>query len=314
MIMGIYTRSSHKYYVDERIRFMKKTLLSSLLENRAFQVPVREFRDRAENNPFAKRKRTIVVDPEDLDDYDDDYGEADVAGMDDFVRRRETRRGLDDVSRSFTDAHSGVTRSRYDSIVRDIDDLSGGSELNKDTSSPSNFNDDQLRMKSGKDSLYLSTKDLSYKKNEFNQERDVDDIDLDVGNQFMRQLDADDENPDDEFSDLDSEMGEEEPEEDDDEFSDLDPNMEEEERYDGVIRSIKGAYLVSKKEQPDETFTEVWIYNVGDEYEDEANIRKAILSATDIDPTKNFSEDGSQEAVIKTVGNVQFLTLVGLPD
>ena len=101
---------------------------------------------------------------------------------------------------------------------------------------------------------------------------------------------------------------------DNDEFDDLDPDTEEAPRYDGIVRAIKGTYLVSKKEQPDETYTEVWVYNVGDEFEDEANIRKSILSATDIDPTKNFSEDGSQEAVMKTVGNVQFLTLSGLPD
>jgi len=89
---------------------------------------------------------------------------------------------------------------------------------------------------------------------------------------------------------------------------------EESTRYDGVVRAVKGAYLVSKKQQPDETFTEVWMYNTGKKYEVEANIRKSILAGTDIDPMSNYSEDKSQEAVLRSVGNVQYLTLVGLPD
>lgn len=273
---------------------MKKTLLASLLKEASMnKKEVESFYERAELNPFSRKRRVV-----DLDDED----------MDDIVRDRAGNRGLDKVSRSFSGYHAGVYGSRYDNMVRDIDDLDDAFRFDQ-----FDYEDDD-----DDDKLYVSTNDKSYRRNEFNQDQDIYDIELDVGDAFMRSIEDADEDPFDEFSDEDEEDFSDEEfsdEEEDDEFDDLDPDMEDGDgRYEGVIRAVKGAYLVSKIQQPDETYTEIWIYNVGKKFEDEADIRKAILAATDIDPTKNFSEDGSQEAVIKTVGNVQFMTVVGLPD
>jgi hypothetical protein len=176
------------------------------------------------------------------------------------------------------------------------------------------------------DDFHLGYNDRSYRRNEFNDEDDIDDIDADAGWAFMRDLD--DEFDDDEFdaddddyindvSDImnagDDDAGGES-EEGDDEFDGDEESDDSDKNYAGNIRAIKGAYLVRKVEEPDETYTEVWMYSVGKRYADEANIRKNILAGTDIDPTKNFSEDGTQESVITTIGNVQYLAITGLPN
>ena len=248
---------------------MKRLRLSDVLKSRTFQKP---FGKNAERNPF------------------------DDTSMDDFVRDRGSRQGLDKVSRSFRGPNNGVNGSRYDNIVRK-------DELNSDSIGNSNsrrgYDDYVPDYADDGDNLYLSTKKSPYKRNEFNEPEDIDDIDVEAGWAFMRSLsDMHDDMPDE-----DSEGG------DDSEGGNFDGT-----RYDGVVRSIKGAYLVSKDKQPDATYKEVWVYNVGDQFNDESNIRSNILAGTDIDPTKNFSEDGSQESHISTVGNVQFLTITGLPD
>jgi hypothetical protein len=142
--------------------------------------------------------------------------------------------------------------------------------------------------------------------------------DMEMGDDRMPEeepLPEDDEDPTDDFSQGDMAQGDlsqgdlEQPE--------LDPDEEPEEEpseFEGVVRSVKGAVLVSKKQQPDETYTEVWMYNAGKKYKHEANIRRSVLSGTDIDPSRNFSEDGSQEATIVTLGNIQYMTLSGIPD
>lgn len=261
---------------------MKKLRFFDLLKSKKFELTEREFKATAEPNPFMGKPRRRK-------------------GMDAYVRDGDHRRGLDKVSRSYTGSDSGVNGSRYDNMVRDIDDLEA------------DFFDNLPDFDKEDDNLYLKPVDRSYRRNEFNHEDDIDDLDAEAGWKFMRQLDAD--LDDEEYgADIGDIMGGEKSQ---DNAGDNDDEMENEPKstqYDGIIRSVKGAYLVSKKQQPDETFTEVWIYNVGDKYDEEANIRKNILSGTDIDPTKNFSEDGSQEAVIKSMGNIQYLTVVGLPD
>jgi hypothetical protein len=295
---------------------MKKTLLSTILKDSVKMNPkeVENFFERAEPNPFLNRRSS--------------------GGLDKLVRR-DTNINLD---------------------VDDID--------YDDHSAYVDWEDEQMHDDDDHNRRYvLPHKNKSYKRNEYNQDSDIDDIDLDVGDEFMRNLDSDDdyydddyydddyydddyydddpmfdedydeydgefddddltddefdrllnsddEDPTDEFSD-----DEESDDEESDEFSDLDPEEADNDgKYQGVIRSVKGAYLITKLQQADETYTEIWMYNVGKNFDDEANIRKSILSSTDIDPTKSFSEDGSQEAIIKTVGNVQFLTITGLPD
>jgi hypothetical protein len=318
---------------------MKPTRFFELLRSRRFELTDNKFNPNAESNPFIgkKGKMAMLVN---LSDDDDDEG------MDDFVRNRGARQGLDRVSRAHTGPHSGVMASRYDNMVRDIDDLDYDEKEHYRNPATRNFADDYLQdFEDDEDDLYKSTKDHSYERNEFNDEEDIDDFDADAGWKFMRQLnaeagemDTDDDNfkinyGNDEMGEINTvngfnpkkgddvdKMGEEEMEQEEmgqdamnpDEH---DPEEEKEKsKFEGIVRSIKGANLVSKKQQADETFTEVWIYNVGKKFSDEAGIRKGILSGTDIDPTKNFSEDGAQEAVISSIGNVQYLTLTGIPD
>jgi len=316
---------------------MKPTRFFELLRTRRFELADKDkFNSNAEPNPFMGKKGKMAM-------LVNLTGDEDEEGMDDFVRDRGSRQGLDRVSRAHTGPHSGVMGSKYDDMVRDVSDLDYDGE-DQEYRNPHNrrFSDDYPQdFEDTEDDLYKSTKDHSYERNEFDDEDDIDDFDADAGWKFMRQLNAEagDEKPD-YPADMDykdgfgqgepDEMGEVgrpngfNPEKGDDvdkldrdamDQDDMDPDGQaEESKFDGVVRSIRGASLVSKKQQPDETFTEVWIYNVGKRFSDEANIRKGIMAATDIDPTKNFSEDGAQEAVIVSVGNVQYLTLTGIPD
>lgn len=82
-----------------------------------------------------------------------------------------------------------------------------------------------------------------------------------------------------------------------------DPNFQ------GIIRTVKGAALVYKRKTPEDTYEELWIFNVGKDMKQESIIRRAILAGTDIDPSSGTSEDGSQTSSSYTVGNVQFLQL-----
>ena len=46
----------------------------------------------------------------------------------------------------------------------------------------------------------------------------------------------------------------------------------------------------------------------------EVKTRRAILAGTDIPPQSVSSEDGTQEVETTTIGNAQFLRVVGLPN
>lgn len=320
---------------------MKPTRFFELLRNRRFELTDNKFNPDAEPNPFIGKRGKMAMLAQLADDGDDDEG-----GMDDFVRNRGARQGLDRVSRAHTGPYSGVMGSRYDDMVRDIDDLDYDEEEEYRDPHNRRFTDDYPPdFNDTEDDLYKSTKDHSYERNEFNDEGDVDDFDADAGWAFMRKLNAEagEMNPDDDYKinygsgemreigkiggfdyekgDEVDKMDQEEMDQDRVDQDNMDPddieNPPEEKKkskFEGIVRSIKGANLVSKKRQADETFTEVWIYNVGKKFADEANIRKGILSGTDIDPAKNYSEDGSQEARIISIGNVQYLTLTGIPD
>lgn len=85
-----------------------------------------------------------------------------------------------------------------------------------------------------------------------------------------------------------------------------DPNFQ------GIIRTVKGANLVYKRKQPDETYEELWIYNIGEDMKKSSQTRRAILAGTDIDPSTNSSETGSQSVEATTIGNVQFLLITAL--
>ena len=93
----------------------------------------------------------------------------------------------------------------------------------------------------------------------------------------------------------------------------LDLGEPEDTNFQGEIRTVKGANLVYKRKSHDGNYDELWIYNVGNDIKRETQIRRAILAGTDIDPGKQESQDGSQRADTTTTGNVQFLSIVGLP-
>jgi len=80
----------------------------------------------------------------------------------------------------------------------------------------------------------------------------------------------------------------------------------------GVIRAVKNAHLVYKKQTEDGTFAELWIYNVHRNSHDELDIRRDILAGTDIPKTKTRSVDGIQHYTITTMGNAQLLQINGL--
>lgn len=87
---------------------------------------------------------------------------------------------------------------------------------------------------------------------------------------------------------------------------------EQDPNFQGIIRTVKGANLVYKRESPDNTFTELWIYNVGKDMRQESQIKRAILAGTDLDPTNGASVDGKQNMDLFTLGNIQFLQINGI--
>lgn len=95
-------------------------------------------------------------------------------------------------------------------------------------------------------------------------------------------------------------------ESDNDEASDKSDKM-------GIIRKVKGAHLVFKRKNEDGKFNELWVYNLNN-YKDELNLKRDILSGTDIPQGKKKNKDGSQEYDIWTAGNVQMIFISGLPN
>lgn len=81
----------------------------------------------------------------------------------------------------------------------------------------------------------------------------------------------------------------------------------------GVIRTVDGAHLVYKRQDEDGAYEELWIYKTNKDLKDDLEIRRDILSATDIPAQKMKSEDGEQQYTLWTVGNVQFMHISGLP-
>lgn len=93
-----------------------------------------------------------------------------------------------------------------------------------------------------------------------------------------------------------------------------DEEGEQDPDYQGVIRTVTGANLIYKRRTEDGVYEELWVYNVGKSMKTEAKIRRAILAGTDIGPQQISSEDGSQTIETSSIGNVQFLKIVGLPN
>ena len=85
-----------------------------------------------------------------------------------------------------------------------------------------------------------------------------------------------------------------------------DPNAQ------GINRTVDRAHLVFKRQMEDGKFEELWIYNIGDKMEDSLNVRREILSGTDIPRGHTRSEDGQQTYTLHTMGNAQLLHITGL--
>ena len=82
----------------------------------------------------------------------------------------------------------------------------------------------------------------------------------------------------------------------------------------GLIRVVDKAHLIYKRQAENGTFEELWIYNLHNDTNDELEIRRAILSGTDIPVKKTKSPDGVQSYTSSTMGNAQMIKISGLPN
>lgn len=95
--------------------------------------------------------------------------------------------------------------------------------------------------------------------------------------------------------------------------SELDPNEDPDRQ--GNVRYVKDAHLVSRRENDEGTFDELWILNTGDSKSRRSEfIIQDILKGTDIPATEISSDDGSQDYETWSVGNVQMIKVRGLPE
>lgn len=85
----------------------------------------------------------------------------------------------------------------------------------------------------------------------------------------------------------------------------------------GVIRTVKGAHLVYKRKNDSGTYDELWRYPhtelSGGGLRQAVEIKRAILSGTDIPVKDTESPDGSQYCEQKIIGDNQFLFISGIP-
>lgn len=113
--------------------------------------------------------------------------------------------------------------------------------------------------------------------------------------------------------DLDLELGDsEDVPEDDLPGEEVAPQEPQDPNRAGLIRAVPKAHLVYKRAREDGTFTELWVYKA-DTVKDGVAIRTAILSGTDIEKGRTASEDGSQEYETWSAGNVEMISITGLP-
>lgn len=81
----------------------------------------------------------------------------------------------------------------------------------------------------------------------------------------------------------------------------------------GDVRYVDDAHLVYKRQQEDGTFEELWIFNIGPDAERRSDfIIKDILAGTDIPENEISSDDGNQDYVTWSVGNIQMVKVRGL--
>ena len=83
----------------------------------------------------------------------------------------------------------------------------------------------------------------------------------------------------------------------------LNPNRQ------GYIRTIKNAHLVYKRQNDTNNYDELWVFKTCDRISDEMNIKKDILSGTDIPLTAETSVNNEQYYDQWYVGDVIFLKI-----
>lgn len=143
---------------------------------------------------------------------------------------------------------------------------------------------------------------------------DVDDLDFSdiFGDEQFDDLDFSDIFGDEEELPLDDDLGKDELGED--EFGEEEFEEEEEDPdKQGMIRTVRGAYLVYKRLSDNNNYEELWVFNKTN-IKTQTKVKNDILAGTDIDPVKLISPDGTQSANTWARGNVQFLTVNGLPN
>jgi len=83
----------------------------------------------------------------------------------------------------------------------------------------------------------------------------------------------------------------------------------------GLIRKVKNAHLIYKRENETDTYDELWVYRSGkDGIKSEIDIKNDIVSGTDIPVDGLKSDDGEQYYEIWHVGEVIFLKIFNLPN
>ncbi len=82
----------------------------------------------------------------------------------------------------------------------------------------------------------------------------------------------------------------------------------------GIIRTVDNAHLIYKRQSEDGTYSELWIYNIHNDTNDEMDIRRDILAGTDIPAKKTKSADSKQQYIVTTMGNAQMIKITGLPN
>jgi hypothetical protein len=86
-----------------------------------------------------------------------------------------------------------------------------------------------------------------------------------------------------------------------------DPNKQ------GMLRKVKGAKLIYKRQTENGSYEELWAYNItSSNAADSFKRRRSILAGTDIPPNKTTSPDGSQTYEIWTTNNAELIKIKGL--
>lgn len=210
---------------------------------------------------------------------------------------------------------------------KDDDDVYSGKQVdNTDTSSRKNTDTYNLKkfypeyknvngLNAEDEEKYISRFELPMD-DELESDYDApESVSTDDLNDYLRNK-KDDYDFDGEDSEDDSTLGDQEDAQDgmqDDGVENGEEEQEGQNDFQGLIRTVRGACLVYKRKNESGTFDELWIYNVGNNLKDETNIRRGILSGTDINPDTQMSDDGTQRAKTFSVGNVQYLNLLNIP-